>query len=270
MKEKISAAIDKLRENKNLSLYILIGLFIVIYSFFFTSKLWMTDGGRSEKQTALNTAISYGGRTIYVSSWLYQEDVGEMQVRLEAYNTAIDENDGYEFSAIDRRNRNLPVEVTLQDGPTIILRHTGIEKGFKAVSLRVRIKGSAADPLRLYTSENAVLRADTLEWHTSLAEYRKSDLNAEIERYTAEIESLKLQIADCKEKAASAEEQIGILEGRLLTATVSEKEKLESELASLYQNMRTLSDQINEYQRQIRVCENGIEEDRKTLEEIEK
>lgn len=269
MKEKIQVLAERIRHQKNANLYVLIGLIAVSYLFFFSSKLWASDGGKAKNLTPINQITSYAGREIKIKSWLYKEDTMEMQVTIEIYNKAYDGKDTYYFSASDRQGKEYSVEVTFQDGLIWILRITGVEADFRAIALHLWYEGAESSQW-LYTNENSVERTENIVWYHTPEEYRIAALKSEIETYKATIEDLKHQIEENRLLLIRAEEQVQNLEQRIKTAVSSDKKRLETEISNLYNDMNNLTVAIKNMETQISELEKAIVEDEQTMEELQK
>lgn len=237
--EIVSETREKLKKEQN---KILIGfaiIFLVGYTFFFTSNLWMPRSYEDARVTEIGSSIEANERKITLISWTYCEEKHTMEVVLEIVNTSLDGIEEYLFTAYDKDEGRCEVEKRIDKSDLVVLDISKVPSRWTSISLRMNAESGNTntetenfDTIRLYTSKRVIDRVDDIS-PKSEKEYRTISCNLKIEKFNEEIEVALSEIKECEETISSADKRIDELNAKLEYETKDEKAETLSQIASI-------------------------------------
>lgn len=237
--ELVSETRENLKKEQN---KILIGfaiIFLVGYTFFFTSNLWMPRSYEDAKVTEIGSSIEANERKITLISWTYCEEKHAMEVVLEIANTSLDGIEEYRFTAYDKDEGRCEVEKRIDKSDLVVLDISKVPSRWTSMSLRMNAESGNTNTetenfstIRLYASKRVIDRVDDIT-AKSEKEYRTISCNLKIEKIDEEIEAALGEIKECEETIASADKRIDELNAKLEYETKDEKAETLSQIASI-------------------------------------
>lgn len=237
--EIVSETREKLKKEQN---KILIGfaiIFLVGYTFFFTSNIWMPRSYEDARVTEIGSSIEANERKITLISWTYCEEKHAMEVVLEIENTSLDGIEEYLFTAYDKDEGRCEVEKRIDKSDLVVLDISKVPSRWTSMSLRMNAESGNTNTetenfstIRLYASKRVIDRVDDIT-AKSEKEYRTISCNLKIEKFNGEIEAALSEIKECEETISSADKRIDELNAKLEYETKDEKAETLSQIASI-------------------------------------
>lgn len=209
------------------------------YALFLTSNIWLPINTEMIAATPLNKIQSWQNREVQILSWNYAKEQNEMEIIIELDNKSMDGIKNYSYQILDRKKGYFEINPIVESNDLIVLRVTGIKKGWSELSLRITIPTENTDNtniLKLYTNKNEVAKVKSIQAKTE-NQYRLDRIDLKIVDYTLQIDTLSSENEKLKEQIANLE--AGIREYK-------EKER--------YQTL----EQINETERIIQAAQTDI------------
>lgn len=252
----------KLRGEKDRYLISLVAVFIIGYTIFFTSKLWMPPDKASIPATEIGTIVEANERRVTLISWNYDDEKRLMEVTIEITNTALDGIERYGWSAIEINKGRLIVEPVIEEDSFVVLRITGVPKKYEEISLRMRIDDETGEEeladIKLYATKDSVT-IDDIGGKLSSKEYKKKACLSKADIYSENIEELEDLIKEEKELIREAEKTIKNLEERKTQQAPSEVIETERSIAEIQNKMQNSQSSISQYESEIAELKEKIE-----------
>ena len=246
---------------KNFNVRWRVGLLLLCYIFFFTSR-WTMKGvlaGKEYRSTEVGVPYALSENiSVNVLSWTWAEDQGLMEVELEIINVREDLNreltieSGYRESPDTRRRKPLTNRMILDEGIYKVL-WIQIDKGTVFSEVVLKLIDPDGNSLSLYTNIDIITRVDRIEKLTAEQYIRR--------RYEAELEDCRRMIEECEAQIQEKRQLIENLE------TINEE--LSSMHYSSPEEMQRTEDLINENRTKQENYRREIEDLQKRMTELQ-
>ncbi len=225
------------------------------------------------KLTPLGVKQTWGERTVTVARWEYAEAQKIMEVELTIENPTYDGRDQYIYSAVDRHQSQLQVDVVVSDPTFVVLQIEGVKNNFRDLSLRMELPNDESlGALKLYTNYGQVSKVEELAKKSEL-DYYIDHIMDENDGLSAQVRDLDKQISDLDMKVQNIHDTNTSLEEskRYKTTKAAQEvdEKIrqnENEAARIQEEINALMADREETLNQIKINKAHIEDLRKQNE----
>lgn len=252
----------KKKNGKFLKMFLLI--FIVGYTFFFTSNFLLPVATPKITATPIGKAQEVNHRSVTVVSWDYSKEDDEMEIILEISNNSLDGINRYRFSAVEKTKGRIDCQMVLQRNDFVVLHLTDVPGRFSEISLRMLIPAgndTEESEMRFYTHKDAVTYVNDIktrdeESYRLLAIDKKIENSKQlIEQYENDIKTERKKITEADKRIAEIDKNIKYLAGDDLENAQSDRSTLVSDVSRAEGNIETLSKQIEDEKAKITLQE---------------
>lgn len=263
---------EKLKKSSNRFLVRFLIIFIVGYSLFFSSKVWLPRTYEGVSVTPIGTTISANERNITINSWRYSDSQEMMEVILEIENLSIDGISEYKYQAFDK-DKEYEVEKVRGGNGFYVLRIYKVKNSWTELALRIDIrpddksKNGDFEKIKIYTNDKIVSKVSELTLK-SLKEYKE-------ESYTQQIKTLEKRMAKNRTKKEkyeysikTANEKIKELEGKSKYQTQKEQTETVENIGAINQEKKNLEEKVTELEGEYKELKEKIKFIRKSLDEL--
>lgn len=263
---------EKLKKSSNRFLVRFLIIFIVGYSLFFSSKVWLPRTYEGVSVTPIGTTISANERNITINSWRYSDSQEMMEVILEIENLSIDGISEYKYQAFDK-DKEYEVEKVRGGNGFYVLRIYKVKNSWTELALRIDIrpddksKNGDFEKIKIYTNDKIVSKVSELTLK-SLKEYKE-------ESYTQQIKTLEKRMAKNRTKKEkyeysikTANEKIKELEGKSKYQTQKEQTETAENIGAINQEKKNLEEKVTELEGEYKELKEKIKFIRKSLDEL--
>lgn len=263
---------EKLKKSSNRFLVRFLIIFIVGYSLFFSSKVWLPRTYEGVSVTPIGTTISANERNITINSWRYSDSQEMMEVILEIENLSIDGISEYKYQAFDK-DKEYEVEKVRGGNGFYVLRIYKVKNSWTELALRIDIrpddksKNGDFEKIKIYTNDKIVSKVSDLTLK-SLKEYKE-------ESYTQQIKTLEKRMAKNRTKKEkyeysikTANEKIKELEGKSKYQTQKEQTETAENIGAINQEKKNLEEKVTELEGEYKELKEKIKFIRKSLDEL--
>lgn len=263
---------EKLKKSSNRFLVRFLIIFIVGYSLFFSSKVWLPRTYEGVSVTPIGTTISANERNITINSWRYSDSQEMMEVILEIENLSIDGISEYKYQAFDK-DKEYEVEKVRGGNGFYVLRIYKVKNSWTELALRIDIrpddksKNGDFEKIKIYTNDKIVSKVSDLTLK-SLKEYKE-------ESYTQQIKTLEKRMAKNRTKKEkyeysikTANEKIKELEGKSKYQTQKEQTETAENIGTINQEKKNLEEKVTELEGEYKELKEKIKFIRKSLDEL--
>jgi hypothetical protein len=239
MKRKIDEIIKyrEIRSSGNSFYFVLLFIIIAGYMFFLNSKTIFQKNEVTISATNINAELTYQRRTIKLIRWDYASSEHTCEIELDIRNMSFDGNDEYIFRAYSRTNsveKELPVEIILNDSTIAVVQIRDIPEKFAELCLHVGIKGQEnSSVLKVYATRDSVTRVAELPVRTK-QEYQLNRISLQVEEYLQKIKENEELISGYKSRIEAAEDQIKEFTDQLKYQTEKMQEETQSNISQAY------------------------------------
>lgn len=254
----------------NLKFIIPIGIIVLGYLFFFSSKWWMPIGSDVSYYTELGEPQEWNSRKITLIRWDYCEEEKSMEIELDIQNNSFDGINTYVCSATDINEGYIDIEKVVEEPDWIIIKLSDIPKRWSEISLRLGMNADDDEPCKVYTNIVKVNYVDTLG-QDSITGYRIQRFNIEIANYQKQISEKEEQIKEIQKSNDRINQEITRLEENKKYQTDEQKAETDEIISNARSQINTnneskqeqevkiteLQQRIGKIQEQIRELENG-------------
>jgi len=263
---------EKLKKSSNRFLVRFLIIFIVGYSLFFSSKVWLPRTYEGVSVTPIGTTISANERNITINSWRYSDSQEMMEVILEIENLSIDGISEYKYQAFDK-DKEYEVKKVRGGNGFYVLRIYKVKNSWTELALRIDIrpddksKNGDFEKIKIYTNDKIVSKVSDLTLK-SLKEYKE-------ESYTQQIKTLEKRMAKNRTKKEkyeysikTANEKIKELEGKSKYQTQKEQTETAENIGAINQEKKNLEEKVTELEGEYKELKEKIKFIRKSLDEL--
>ena len=256
LKEELFKEKEKqIKKTGNKFLFKFIIIFIVGYTIFFSSKLWMPTTYTGVEITKVGTTIEKNKRRITVASWEYSKEEETFEIITEIDNFSIDGIDKYVWEVLGK-GKKYKIKVK-QSNNFYIITVKDVKSDWSEVSLNIDIsdkdkgKNSEFEPIKIYMNDRNVKYVSKITTHTGL-EYQIKAYENEIEIVDSDIEKLNKDKYRINEKIEEAERKIKELNSGDGNLGIADKTELNDKIENINTDKENLKGQISEKDEQIK------------------
>lgn len=258
--EKFKEKDRKIKITSNKFLYGFITIFLVGYTFFFTSSFWLPKSYTGVSVTPIGTSIKANDRVITVDRWVYSPNDRLMEIIVEIENNSIDGLTEYAWQLRDK-NGLIKTEVVAQDDTFFVIHGKSIKKGWAEVSLTLSVNSeeeTSFSPVVIYMNDKVAPIVSFIE-EKSMSGYRVLAYESKIESFQKSIDEKKESINAKEDEIEEIHKRTDELVKRLEHQTEQEKDETSSLITSLSQREQSLLSEINKIKEEITEIEEKIE-----------
>lgn len=249
----------EIKRKSNRYLIVFLAIFILGYTFFFTSNIFLPPSYQGVTVTKIAEPINSYNRDITVASWTYSKEEKKMEVIIEIENKSLDGKNEYNWQARDKKGI-LKTDVIYEDPNFVVLNISNLRWRWTEVALDMMPKEETESEdgfsgIRMYTNDKKVEKVSSIS-KKSIEEYL-------VIASDSKINAVKEAIANTKEeldKCISKQNEI-----KKLIAELKEKEKYMTEV-EIEENEIALSD----YEIRLDTEENTKKQIEDRISELEK
>lgn len=249
----------EIKRKSNRYLIVFLAIFILGYTFFFTSNIFLPPSYQGVTVTKIAEPINSYNRDITVASWTYSKEEKKMEVIIEIENKSLDGKNEYNWQARDKKGI-LKTDVIYEDPNFVVLNISNLRWRWTEVALDMMPKEETESEdgfsgIRMYTNDKKVEKVSSIS-KKSIEEYL-------VIASDSKINAVKEAIANTKEeldKCISKQNEI-----KKLMAELKEKEKYMTEV-EIEENEIALSD----YEIRLDTEENTKKQMEDRISELEK
>ena len=245
------------KQKNNVLLSILIIIFLIGYTVFFTSRLWMGTSGELIDPTKFYISQTADDRDITLYRWNYSQKQKLMEIDVEIINNSLNTDSEYEFSATDRNKGKIDSKISYSNDNFFSLRLTDVPRDWSEISLKISKADSQDVLIKLYTNKESckeITEIDELNGN----EYMIRHFNDIKEFLQLQIDEENNQIISNNEEISGINKQIKKYKDDESYQTNKEKETTNQKISSLENSIKTLNEKndlanqnIKEYQNRI-------------------
>lgn len=261
----------QIEKKGNRFLFKFIIIFIVGYTIFFSSKLWMPTTYTGVEITKVGTTIEKNKRSITVASWEYSREEETFEIITEIDNFSIDGIDKYVWEVLGK-GKKYKVQVKQSNNFYIIIVKD-VKSDWSEVSLNIDLsekdksKNSEFEPVKIYMNDKNVKNVSKIITHTGL-EYQIKAYENEIEIVDKSIEKLNDDKYKINESIKEADRKIQELKSGEGNLGISDRSELNEKMENISTEKENLKEQISEKDEKIKGLEKKKNFLKKKLEKL--
>lgn len=252
-------------KNKNKYLICFFLIFVIGYSLFFTSKIWMPTK-KGNMDTHIGEIIEKNGHEVSILSWEYLEKNNEMEIYLYKNNKTADGIENFKYTALDKNKGDLKSKTVYEDNELAVIHLINVPKRWKNISLRIDIKNNINkntdnfETIKLYklkenvkkvSDRNAFKFKSEKEYKIRVCNLKTKIIYKKIENIRKNNSKLNHQLEKCDDKILELEEKAKYM---------TDEEKLDNTnvIAEIRNEKTAFQTKIFDNQNEIRELENKI------------
>ena len=237
--------IDLKKNKESIRFLIIIFFFVGGYAFFLTSMKWMPTTEDASYISKLGIENKWNDRTVVINRWDYSKEQNLMEVELKINNKSYDGKNKYNFSAKDLNGNDLKTNVKVEEDDWIVLQISDVPGRWSDISLRMSIKDSKEETLKLYTNIKDVDKVDKIE-KLDYKGYITKRFNIEINNYKDEISKNEKEKIKLNKEIGEIQKEIERLEQKKIYQTEQEKQDSDSLIGEANYSISTKQKKIED------------------------
>lgn len=252
-------------KNKNKYLICFFLIFVIGYSLFFTSKIWMPTK-KGNMDTHIGEIIEKNGHEVSILSWEYLEKNNEMEIYLYKNNKTADGIENFKYTALDKNKGDIKSKTVYEDNELAVIHLINVPKRWKNISLRIDIKNNINkntdnfETIKLYklkenvkkvSDRNAFKFKSEKEYKIRVCNLKTKIIYKKIDNIRKNNSKLNHQLEKCDDKILELEEKAKYM---------TDEEKLDNTnvIAEIRNEKTAFQTKIFDNQNEIRELENKI------------
>lgn len=252
-------------KNKNKYLICFFLIFVIGYSLFFTSKIWMPTK-KGNMDTHIGEIIEKNGHEVSILSWEYLEKNNEMEIYLYKNNKTADGIENFKYTALDKNKGDIKSKTVYEDNELAVIHLINVPKRWKNISLRIDIKNNINkntdnfETIKLYKlKENVKKVSDRNAFKfKSEKEYKIRVCNLKIKIIYKKIDNIRKNNSKLNHQLEKCDDKILELEEKAKYMTDEEKLDNTNVIAEIRNEKTAFQTKIFDNQNEIRELENKI------------
>lgn len=252
-------------KNKNKYLICFFLIFVIGYSLFFTSKIWMPTK-KGNMDTHIGEIIEKNGHEVSILSWEYLEKNNEMEIYLYKNNKTADGIENFKYTAVDKNKGDIKSKTVYEDNELAVIHLINVPKRWKNISLRIDIKNNINkntdnfETIKLYKlKENVKKVSDRNAFKfKSEKEYKIRVCNLKIKIIYKKIDNIRKNNSKLNHQLEKCDDKILELEEKAKYMTDEEKLDNTNVIAEIRNEKTAFQTKIFDNQNEIRELENKI------------
>lgn len=260
----------KVKENRNVSILLLIIGIASGYVFFFASRS-IFNVEKKLKFSEINSVVEMDNREITLAKWVYCETTNKMEIELDILNKTYDGNDTYNFSVIDREGHSYKVSTTVSAPTMSVIQVEDVPKDFTELRLAMNVQydknNLSEEMVKFYTNIDYVERVNEIITYYSIDDYYVAKLDRFIAAYNKNISELQDKINSENNNIGNYNILLNDLKLKKTYAAGNELTEINKQISDTYTLITTAQTNIDTYNNEISEINKKIE-DYKTIREV--